>query len=65
MNICFEELGLRNWTKLLKLALYLEYFCHSAELKNSNTQFPLTNFARIGENLLVSELLEVYELAYL
>ena len=63
MNICFEELGLRNLG--LKLALYLEYFCHSAELKNSNTQFPLTNFARIGENLLVSGLLEVYELAYL
>ena len=55
----------RTWTKELyfkKLVLYLAQFCHSAVLKYSHkTQFPLANFARICQNLLVSGLLGINE----
>ena len=64
MKLCFEELGHRNL--IAKMALYLVEFCHNTVLKNSHIiQFPLANVARMCENLLVSELLNVNELVQL
>ena len=58
VTVCFEELQqYRNHTEKQLSAFYVVLFCH-------NIQFPLANFAKMCENLLISELLDVIELAY-